>query len=89
MPNFIKEKSKNPSGNGEGKKEKTKIQQTPFIIILILVTFLFVSHIFLVTIHFNKKHHLFKSLSHLLVAQNICKAFLVNVIIMKRNLDKY
>jgi hypothetical protein len=35
----------------------------------ILVTFLFVSHIFLVTIHFSKKHHFLKSLSHLLVAQ--------------------
>jgi hypothetical protein len=47
MPNFIKEKSKNPSGNGEEKKEKTKIQQTPlynhthFSHILVCVTHFF------------------------------------------------
>jgi hypothetical protein len=51
----------------------------------ILVTFLFVSHIFLVTIHFSKKHHFLKSLSHLLVAQKICKTFFVNVTIMGKS----
>jgi hypothetical protein len=51
------------------------------MITLILVTFLFVSH-FLVIIHFGKKHHSFESLSHPLLAQNICKAFLENMTIM-------
>ncbi len=37
---------------------------------------------FLVIICFNKKHHSLESLSHLLVAQNICKAFLINVTII-------
>jgi len=48
----------------------------------ILVLFLFVSHMFLITIRFSKKHHYLESLSHLLIAQNIRKAFFVNVIIM-------
>jgi hypothetical protein len=43
--------------------------------ILVCVTY------FLVTIHFNKKHHSLKSLSHLVVAQNICKTFFINVTI--------
>jgi hypothetical protein len=58
--------------------EQMKIQETPFIILPILVTFLFVSH-FLITIHFSKKHHSLQSLSHLLIAQNIYKAFFVHV----------
>jgi hypothetical protein len=49
----------------------------------ILVTILFVLHIFLVTIHFSTKHHYLESLSLSLVAQNICKAFFVNVILME------
>jgi hypothetical protein len=31
---------------------------------------------------FSKKHHSLESLSYSLVAQNICKAFLVNVTII-------
>jgi hypothetical protein len=46
----------------------------------ILVTLLFVSY-FLIIIHFGKKHHCFESLSHSLLAQNICKDFLKNMII--------
>jgi hypothetical protein len=48
----------------------------------ISVTFLFVLYIFLIIIHFSKKHRFLESLSHSLVAQNICKMFLVNVTIM-------
>jgi hypothetical protein len=40
---------------------------------------------FLVIIHFDKKHHFFESLSHLSVAQNICKFFNVNVIVMSKS----
>jgi hypothetical protein len=36
-------------------------------------------------VHFSKKHHSLESLSHLLLAQNICKAFFVNVIIMGKS----
>jgi hypothetical protein len=43
--------------------------------ILVCVTY------FLVTICFSKKHHFLGSLSHLLIAQNICKAFFVKVTI--------
>jgi hypothetical protein len=42
----------------------------------------YVAH-FLVIVYFSKKHHLKKSLSHSLVAHKNCKAFLVNVIIMR------
>jgi hypothetical protein len=38
---------------------------------------------FLITIYLSKKHHFLESLSHLLVAQKNCKAFLVNVFIMR------
>jgi hypothetical protein len=51
----------------------------------ILVTFLFVAHIFLVTINFRKKHHILQSGSHWFVAQIIYKAFLVNVTIMGKS----
>jgi hypothetical protein len=47
----------------------------------ILVPFLFESHFF-GNHPFSKKHHSLESLSHLLVAQNICKVFFENVIIM-------
>jgi len=48
----------------------------------ILVTILFVSHFFR-TICFSKKHyHILESLSPSLVAQNICKTFFTNVIII-------
>jgi len=39
---------------------------------------------FLVTTSFSKKHHLLESLSHLLIAQNICKAIFINMIIMRK-----
>ncbi len=39
----------------------------------------YVTH-FLVTMHFSKKHHFLESLSHSLVAQNICKVLFKNVI---------
>jgi hypothetical protein len=48
---------------------------THFSHILVCVTYL------LVTTRFSKKHHSLKSLSRLLVTQNICKAFFVNVTI--------
>jgi hypothetical protein len=37
---------------------------------------------FLVTLCFSKKHHSLMSLSHLLIAQNICKVIFINMIIM-------
>jgi len=54
----------------------------------LLITFLFVSH-FWVIVYFNKKHHYLKSLSHSLIAQNICKAFFINMIIMGNIYGKY
>jgi hypothetical protein len=53
----------------------------------ILITFLFVSHIFLAVL--VRDIILLESLSHLLVVQNICKAFFVYVIIMENFYDKY
>ncbi len=46
---------------------------------------------FTVTIHFDEKHHFLVELVHLLVAQNICKAFKkkVNVTIRQKIYDKY
>jgi hypothetical protein len=50
--------------------------KNPFVIMPILITFLVVSYIYIwIIIRFNKKHHYLESLSHLLVAQNIYKAF--------------
>jgi hypothetical protein len=43
------------------------LQSTPFLTMPILV----------------KKHHFLESLSHSLIAQNICKVFFVNVTIMR------
>jgi len=48
---------------------------------ILVIFFVCVTH-FSVTIHLRKKHHYLESLSHSLVAQKICKAFLVNVVIM-------
>jgi hypothetical protein len=45
---------------------------------------LVLSHIFLVTICFSKKDHSLESLSQSLGAQNICKAFFVDVTIMRK-----
>jgi presenilin-like A22 family membrane protease len=42
---------------------------------------------FLVTIHFSKKCHSLELLAHLLVAQNICKAFFINATIMGEILE--
>jgi hypothetical protein len=51
----------------------------PFSHILFCVTY-----VFCVTIYFSKKQNFLESLSHSLVAKNICKAFFINVTMMRK-----
>jgi len=59
-------------------------------LVCVTLIFIFIFYLifnFLVIIHFNKKHHFLESLSHSLIAQNICKVFFFflkkNVTIMR------